>query len=143
VTGRDLIDVDRLSDAHLAAALQAGIAGSDWAEQAAVDLLVQHHTWLGRPELRQAVETAVLDGELCAWVLWPWVDLDAPASSGESSILMIARSLGGAASERDLGDLLTSLDETNTARVLRAVSIACRGPDTDLCSAIERREGVS
>ena len=92
-----------------------------------MDLLVQHRRWLCRFELRQAVEAAVIDGELCAWVAWPYVDLDAPASSGELRILAIARSLGGVASERSLGDLLTSLDETNTARVLRAVSIACGG----------------
>jgi hypothetical protein len=143
VTSRDVIDVDRLSDAHLAAALLAGIAASDRAEQAAVDLLVQHHTWLGRFELRQAVEVAELDGELCAWVSWPYVDLDVPASSGELRILAIARSLGGVASDRDLGDLLTSLDETNTTRVLRAVSIACRGRNLDHCGAVEREEGVS
>ena len=143
MTGHDPIDVDRLSDDQLVAALQAGIVDSDWPEQAAVDLLVQHRSWLSRFELRQAVEAAVLDGELCAWVAWPFVDMDAPASSGELRILAIARSLGGGASERDLGDLLTSLDETNTARVLRAVSIACRGPGAVECGAIERGEGVS
>ena len=126
MTRHDPIDVDQLSDDQLAAALQAGIVGSDWPEQAAVDLLVQHRRWLCRFELRQAVEAAVIDGELCAWVAWPYVDLDAPASSGELRILAIARSLGGVASDRNMGDLLTSLDETNTARVLRAMSIACR-----------------
>ena len=143
MTDHDPIDIDRLSDDQLAAALQAGIVGSDWPEQAAVDLLIQHRGWLSRFELRQAVEAAVLDGELCAWVAWPFVDMDAPASSGELRILAIARSLGGVACERDLGDLLTSLDETNTGRVLRAVSIACRGRDTIRCGVIERGEGVS
>jgi hypothetical protein len=141
--GHDPIDVDRLSDEQLAAALQAGIAGSDWAEQAAVDLLVQHRSWLSRFELRQAIEAAVLDGELCAWVAWPSVELDSPASSGELRILAVARSLGGVASERSLGDLLTSLDETNSARVLRAMSIVCRGGDRIRCGVIERGEGVS
>jgi hypothetical protein len=143
MTDQDPIDIDRLSDDQLAAALQAGIVGSDWPEQAAVDLLIQHRGWLSRFELRQAVEAAVLDGELCAWVAWPFVDMDVPASSGELRILAIARSLGGGAPERDLGDLLTSLDETNTARVLRAVSIACRGPGAVECGVIERAEGVS
>ena len=143
MTGDDPIDVDQLSDDDLAAALQAGIVGSDWSEQAAVDLLVQHRGWLGRFELRQAIEAAVVDGELCAWVAWPYVDMDAPASSGELRIITIARSLGGVVSERSLGDLLTSLDETNTTRVLRAVSIACRGRDTIHCGVIERGEGVS
>ena len=76
-----------------------------------------------------------VDGELCAWVAWPDVDMDAPASSGELRILAIARSLGGVASERSLADLLTSLDETNTARVLRAVS--------DRLSAAESRSAAA
>jgi hypothetical protein len=143
MTGHDPIDVDRLSDDRLAAALQAGIVGCDWAERAAVDLLVQNRGWLGRFELRQAIEAAAVDGELCAWVAWRYVDTDAPASAGEVRILTIARSLGGVASERSLGDLLSSLDETNTARVLRAVSIACGGRDADGCRVTERGEGVS
>jgi hypothetical protein len=143
MTDHDPIDVDQLSDDQLAAALRAGIVDSDWPEQAAVDLLIQHRSWLSRFELRQAVEAAVLDGELCAWVAWPYVDMDAPASSGELRILAIARSLGGRAPERDLGDLLTSLDETNTARVLRAVSIASRGPSSVGCGVVEWEEGVS
>jgi hypothetical protein len=143
MTDHDPIDVDRLSDDQLAAALQAAIVGSDWPEQAAVHLLVENRGWLSRFELRQAIEAAVLDGELCAWVAWPYVDLDAPASSGEFRILTIARSMAGVASERSLGDLLTSLDETNTARVLRAVSIACRGRAVVPCVVDERGEGVS
>jgi hypothetical protein len=143
MTERDSIDVDRLTDDQLAAALQAGIVDSDWPEQAAVNLLVHHRGWLSRFELRQAVEAAVVDGELCAWVAWPYVDMDAPASSGELRILTIARSLGGVASERNLGDLLTSLDETNATRVLRAVSIACSGRDMVSCGIGERGEGVS
>ena len=143
MTGHDPIDVDRLSDDQLVAALQAGIVDSDWPEQAAVDLLVQHRSWLSRFELRQAVEAAVVDRELCAWVAWSYVDMDAPSSSGELRILTIARSLGGVASERNLGDLLSSLDETNTARLLRAVSIACSGRDMVFCGIDERGEGVS
>jgi hypothetical protein len=143
MTDHDPTDVDRLSDDQLAAALQAGIVGSDWPEQAAVELLVQHRGWLSRSELRQAVEAVVLDGELCAWVAWPYVDMDAPASSGELRILAITRSLGGVASERDLGELLSSLDKTNTVRVLRAVSIACRGRVVVPYVVCERGEGVS
>ena len=122
---------------------RAGIVGSDWPEQAAVDLLVQHRRLVvlasscARPSRRPW-----LDGELCAWVAWPYVDLNAPASSGELRILAIARSLGGVASERSLGDLLTSLDETNTARVLRAVSIACGGRrHASTAASVERRGG--
>jgi hypothetical protein len=56
--------------------------------------------------------------------------MDAAASSRELRMLDIARSLGGEPSDRSLADLLTGLDETNTARVLRAVSMACTGRDT-------------
>jgi hypothetical protein len=143
MTDHDPIDVDRLSVDQLAAALQAGMVGSDWPDQAAVDLLVQHRGWLSRFELRQAVEMAVLDGELCAWVVWHEVDMRAPASSGELRILTIVLSLAGVVAERSLADLLSSLDELNTAWVLRAVSIACSGRDMVSCGIGERGEGVS
>jgi hypothetical protein len=139
----DPVAIDRLSNEQLAAALRAGIVGSDWSEQAAVDLLVQHWGWLGRFELRQAIEAMVLDGELCAWVVWHEVEMDSPASSGELRVLAVARSVGGIASERSLADLLTSLDESNTGRVLRAVEMACRGPNSLRCGVSEGGEGVS
>jgi hypothetical protein len=143
VTADEPINVDRLSDDQLAVALQAGIVGSDWAEQAAVDLLVQQRSWLRRAELRQAIVAAIIDGELCAWVIWHEVTTDVPASSGELRIRALAASLAGVASERNLGDLLTSLDHTNTARVLRAISIACSGRDTICCGVVDGGEGVS
>jgi hypothetical protein len=139
----DPIDVHGLDNDELAAALQAGMASSNWPEQAAVELLVQNRSWLGRYELRRAIEVAVFDGQLCAWVIWPEVDLNAPASSGELRILALARSLGGIASERSLGDLLTSLDETNTLRVLQAVSIACRGQERPVSGVGGVGEAVS
>jgi hypothetical protein len=127
----DQADVHRLNADELAAALLAGAEGSDWSEQAAVELLVGQRNWLHRAEFRQAVEAIVLDdGQLCAWVDWSAVAMDAPASSGELRILAVARSLGGVASERPLGDLLVGLDETNTARVTRAVGVACAGRDS-------------
>jgi hypothetical protein len=122
------IDVEMMGDDELATALLAGVAGADWPEQAAVDLLVAHRDWLGRWEFRQAVETAVCDGEVCAWVIWHQVVLNVPASSSELRVLAIARSLGGVTATCSLADLLTSLDDANTARVLRAVSMACQGP---------------
>jgi hypothetical protein len=69
--------------------------------------------------------------------------MDAPASSGELRILTIARSLGGVASDRNIADLLTSLDKMNTARVLRAISIACSGRDASRCGTVEGKEGAS
>jgi hypothetical protein len=120
--------VERLSDDQLADALLAGASEADWSEQAAVELIVDQRSWLRRSEFRQAVEAEVWDdGELCAWIDWTALPVDTPASGGELRILALARSLGGVASERSLADLLTSLDDTNIARVLRAVSTACRG----------------
>jgi hypothetical protein len=138
------VDVNRLTDDQLAKALLAGAQGSTWGEQAAIDLVVAHWRWLGRWEFRQAVDaTTGHDGEACAWVEWDRIDPEAPASSGELRILAIARSLGGVASGRSLADLLTSLDETNTARVLRAVSMACGGPERHPRGAGDFGEGVS
>lgn len=118
--------VDQLADSQLAAALNAG--AGDWSEQAAVDLLVSYGNWIGRWELRRAVEVVERhDGELHAWVDWLEVDTSAPASSGELRILELARSLGGVASPRPLSDLLVGLDDRNLATVLHAFRIASRG----------------
>ena len=118
--------VDQLADSRLAAALNAG--ADDWSEQAAVDLLVSNGNWMGRWELRRAVEVMELgNGELLGWVDWQEVDMSAPASSGELRILELARSLGGVASPRPLSDLLVGLDDRNLARVLHAFRIASRG----------------
>lgn len=118
--------VDQLADSQLAAALNAG--ADDWSEQAAVDLLVSNGNWMGRWELRRAVEVVELgDGELLGWVDWQEIDMAAPASSGELRILELACSLGGVASPRPLSNLLVGLDDRNLARVLHAFRIASRG----------------
>jgi hypothetical protein len=124
------VDVEMMGDDELAAALLAGAVGANWSEQAAVDLVVGQGSWLRWREFRQAIDAAVCDnGQVYAWVNWHQVILNVPASSGELRVLAIARSLGGVTATCSLADLLTSLDDTNTARVLRAVSIACQGPD--------------
>lgn len=129
--------VNQLADSQLAAALNAG--ADDWSQQAAVDLLVSNGSWMGRWELRRAVEVVERDdGELHGWVDWPEVDMSAPASSGELRILELARSLGGVASRRPLSDLLVGLDDRNLARVLHALRIASRGR-TEAAGVDERR----
>jgi hypothetical protein len=140
----ELVDVSELDDDQFADALLAGAAGLGWADRAAVDLLAAQRSWLGRWEFRQAVDAwHDNDGQLRAWVNWADVEMDTPASSGELRLLAIARSLGGEASERSLADLLASLDETNTVRALRAVSIACTGRDTRACAVGHPRGGAS
>jgi hypothetical protein len=145
VTGLDrFVDVNELSDDQLADALLAGTQGSAWGEQAAIDLVVAHRRWLERWEFRQAVDaTTGHDGEAHASVEWDRIDPETPASLGELRVLAIACSLGGVASARSLADLLTSLDETNAARVLRAVSIACRGPNRRPSGVLDLEEGAS
>ena len=140
----DAVGVQRLSDDQLADALLAGASEADWSEQAAVELVVEQRSWLRRSEFRQAVEAEVGDdGQLCAWVDWTALAVDTPGSGGELRILALARSFGGVASERSLADLLTSLDDTNIARVLRAVATACRGRSLLRSAMGDCREAVS
>ena len=54
----------------------------------------------------------------------------------------LARSLGGVASERSLADLLTTLDETNIARVVRAIAITCQGQNAAAGGDCESGQGV-
>ncbi len=125
------VAVDDLDDDELAAALAAGAVGAGWSEQAAVDLLVTTRTWLGRRELRQAVEVAAWHGDpMAAWVDWQAVDPTAPASSGELRLLHLMRSLGGVPTRIPLGELVGVLDASNLAKVLQAVRIAARGRDS-------------
>ena len=122
------VDVEELSGDDLAAALEAAAASESWDYRAAVGLVVEQRSWLYRYEFRQAVEAEVdEDGTLLAWVNWDQIDTHSAASAGELRILEIARSLGGIPSPRPLRDLLSSFDEHNTARVLRAFEISLRG----------------
>jgi len=121
------LNVEELTDEELGAALGATSAEESWGCRAAVRLIVEQGSWLGRWELRQAVTADVdEDGRIVAWVDWREVELDAPASGGELRILHLARSLGGIPSPRSLQDLV-SLDNEHVTRVLRAIEIAARG----------------
>ena len=122
------VDVEELSGDELASALETAASDASWEYRAAVGLIVEQGSWLRRYEFRQAVDAWVdHEGRLMAWVDWAEVDVEAPASSGESPILEIACSLGGIATTRSLRDLLSSFDEHNTERVLRAFQISLRG----------------
>lgn len=121
--------VTKLSDDQLGAALTAGAVGERWSERAAVGLLVAHAYWLGRGELRTAVEATLgLDEEVFARVVWDRVDIrGAIGSWSELSVLALACSLGGVPVDRPLSELLRGLDSTNTVRVLNAVWMTCTG----------------
>jgi hypothetical protein len=118
----------------LADGLRAWATGSYCAE-AAVDLLVEHATWLSRPEFRrQGVWTDAAD-EGCGDTTRTVVGIDwdaaaavlasAPASASERRVLALAIGLAdGDAHPVDLGDALCGLDRRNTAHVLRAVAHA-------------------
>ncbi|MBO0729265.1 MAG: hypothetical protein J2P57_08390 [Acidimicrobiaceae bacterium] len=122
------LDVEELAGDQLAVALDAAAQECSWGYRAAVGLIVEQGSWLYRWEFRQAAEAEVdEDGRVVAWVNWEEIDIEAPASSGELRILHLARSLAGVPSTRPLCDLLTSLDDHNLARVLRAFHISARG----------------
>jgi hypothetical protein len=68
------------------------------------------------------------DGHTLAWVEWDTVvDFldDAPSSTSEESMLLIAAELIGVDTHAPLGHLLTGLDAHNTRIVLDAIAHAC------------------
>ena len=93
--------------------------------EAAVDLLIAHHTWLRRRDFRRAALRVSDDGPELIGVDWTAArDLTerAPASRSELAMLTIAARLAGQDHPCDLGDVLTGLDQTNTAIVLHAIA---------------------
>jgi hypothetical protein len=117
----------RLTPLHLHAALRAH-AGGLYAQEAAVELLIAHFSWLRRGDfLDEFVLTAPspAGGTPVADIRW----LDAvgalddgrlPCSGGEGRVLRIAASLAGGVPV-NLQDALTGLDTTNIGLVARAV----------------------
>lgn len=120
----------------LAAGLRAHARG-DYGTEAAVDLLIGHRRWLERPDFLDAL--VLTDRERhrtpLAWICWPQVPAflaDAPCSSSEARILRLAASLAGTDPARPLSDLLTGLDDSNTALVAGAIAHALtHGHQTD------------
>jgi hypothetical protein len=109
----------------LTACLRVGARGA-YATEAAVELLIAHRTWLRRADFRAACVDD--DGHTLAWIEWDTViDFlnDAPSSSSEESMLLIAAELIGVDTHVPLGHLLTGLDATNTQIVLNAIAHAC------------------
>lgn len=94
------------------------------AERAAVDLLIDHGTWVTRSDfLDRCVLTvpeegiAVLDWEALTSALAAGA---LPASSGELAVLRVVASIG-ARHPVDLRDVLTDLDQDSAVLVARAV----------------------
>jgi hypothetical protein len=124
---------------HLATALVNGCAqfGLDWGEEAAIQLLIAHGTWLRRPEFQSHVTLTAQPGA-AAWADWTGIATEpdvSPASSSERAILRLACHLAGhlpdqADTEWSLAAILSPLDTANTLLASRAVAMAALGPAT-------------
>jgi hypothetical protein len=129
----------RLPVPDLAKALRAGArAHGDWDRIAAVELVIQHESWLHRADFRRFVELDRRAGS--AWLdlrkLVGWVD-EARASSSETAILRLACLLVGATPDDPvaLGEpqwvlkyILRPLGSVNAALAAEAVRYAACGP---------------
>ncbi len=134
------MSVARLSVPDLAKRLRAGVraSGGDWDRIAAVELLIQHESWLYRADFRRFIKVDRRTGT--AWLdlleAAGWVD-DARASSSEGAILRLACLLVGATPKDPalraepqwtLRSILRPLDRTNAALAAEAVRYAVLGP---------------
>ena len=93
--------------------------------QAAVRLLVEHETWLHRPDFVTACVNYDHHGQPVAWVDWPAVPAfadRAPCSTSEAAVLRLAAELAGMATHRPLDELLTGYDDHNARIVLAALT---------------------
>ena len=129
----------RLSVPDLIAALRAGArANGDWDRVAAVELVIQHESWLYRADFRRFVEMDRRAGT--AWLklneLADWVD-EARASTSEAAILRLACLLVGATPDDpvalsepqwSLRSILRPLGQVNAALAAEAVRYSALGP---------------
>lgn len=111
---------------------QVAVALLEWAdgvlrEEAAVELLVDHGVWLHRAAFRRdALRLIGRDPDVVG------IDWDAalthaatsPASDSETAMLRVAAAIAGHGDGEPFGLLLSGLDLTNAARVVRAVAHA-------------------
>jgi hypothetical protein len=126
--------MDTLSAGELGDALRAQAKGL-YAEEASVELLICHGTWLRRPDFRAFInvchslsdETALMAG--IDWERATTANL--PASGSETQVLELAASIAGIPSQLPLSELLSGLDDANTLALMRAVLHAHRGAEAD------------
>ena len=119
---------------ELGDALRAQAKGV-YAEEASVELLIGHGSWLRRADFRAFInvghslsdETVLMAG--IDWARATTANL--PASGSETRVLELAASLAGIPGQLPLSELLSGLDDGNTLAVLRAVLHAHRGADAD------------
>jgi hypothetical protein len=121
--------VHTLTTTQVGSLLHQWAAGS-YSDEAAVQLLVAHHTWLERSDFKAACLNYDHDGDRpVAWVDWDsvagFLD-DAGCSSSEARILRLVAELAGVDSGWPLGGLLSGLDDHNSRRVADAFAHALR-----------------
>jgi hypothetical protein len=114
-----------LTPDQLATLLTASAAGY-YPSEAAAALLTTHRRWLERPDFRTTCIDYDHDGHApIAWVDWQSVPAfvdRAACSSSEARVLRLAAELAGVDTATPLADLLSGLDDTNSALVLDAIS---------------------
>ena len=124
-----VIDASTLTPSQLEPMLRAWARGVH-CEEAAVELVIRHGTWLTRPDFRRECVTAVDDGvpgdqripmAAISWQRSAAFLETAPASRSEAGILRLACSLAGV-NTGALRELTAGLDPVNTARVLDALA---------------------
>lgn len=107
------------SPGELAASLRAWAAG-DRINEAAVELLITHGTWLGRADFRRA---AIDAGDGMARVDWDAArefERDSPASTTERAVLRLAVAIGSDTFR------LAAMGRANAEAITRAVATATR-----------------
>jgi hypothetical protein len=121
--------VTTLTPDQLTALLQAWAAGY-YTDEAAAQLLTEHHTWLTRADFLAACVEYDHDGTTpAAWVVWDAVSafLDrVGCSSSEAQLLRLATELAGVDTGVPLAELLSSLDDRNSRLVVDAIAHALR-----------------
>src|SRR5262245_7363955 len=111
-----------LTPDQLAHLLRAWAAGS-YADEAAVELLVTHGSWLRRSDFLAACVDYDHDGTTAAaWIAWDTIAsfldrADTGCSGSEARILRLASELAGVDSGHALAELLSSLDDRNSRLV--------------------------
>jgi hypothetical protein len=108
---------------ELAALLRIGAQGYH-PDEAAVDLLIRHNTWLHRSDFVCTCVNVETGDEVAAFIDWHAAIRalnagDLPCSTSEASVLRIAAGLGGVAV--DLRAMLGGLDARNIRLVAEAV----------------------